>query len=155
MIRSLLGVLFLLTAGPVIAQEPAYSDASTESCLQEAVGKAEQFACIGASARQCMSDDPSGSATPVVTYCLAREHDFWDRRLNVEYTAQMTSARADDPAYADALQALQRAWIVFRDARCNAVAVAWGPGTGRSPAFMECLMRSTAEQTLLLEGTLN
>ncbi len=141
-------LFFLLIAGPVAAEGPSYSDLATESCLQEAVVIGERQACIGASARACMDD---GGGSYVESICYSEEGVFWDARLNAVYQEQMSAARGSDPALADALLRLQRAWIGYRDARCDAVFAAWGEGTGRSPAFAECLMRTTAEQTIFLE----
>lgn len=138
-------------AQPVLAQEPEYDDAFTATCLQDAGLAQEKVACIGASSLACLRD---GGGSYVERYCFDRELAFWDDRLNAVYQAQMAAARADDPLLADRLRDLQRAWIGYRDARCDAVFAAWGEGTGQIPALLECLMRTTAAQTLFLEDGL-
>lgn len=141
-------------ATAVAAQEPAFRIDATENCLQEAVGQAERVACIGAASHACLSDPDNGGGSFVGSFCYQEESNYWDSRLNASYQVIMADAKVDSPALADALLKLQRAWIVYRDARCQAVFDAWGEGTGRSPAYAECLMRMTAEQTLFLEGGL-
>ena len=51
---------------------------------------------------------------------------------------------ADDPRIvekiADSLRDMQRAWITFRDAKCDWETVQWGGGTGAGPARLSCLM---------------
>ncbi len=138
-------------APPTLAQEPDYDDAFTATCLQDAALAQEKVACIGASSLACLQD---GGGSYVERYCFARELSFWDDRLNAVYQTQMAAARADDPLLADRLRDLQRAWIGYRDARCDAVFAAWGEGTGQIPALLECLMRTTAAQTLFLEDGL-
>ena len=96
--------------------------------------------------------------------CLSREADFWDARLNQVYDGLMRAEQAFDAENAaaglavakaaDALQGMQRAWIAFRDAACAYEASQWGGGTGAGPATAECLMRTTAEQSLRLETRL-
>ena len=151
--RFVLAIL-LLVAAPVFAQDIDYSDASTEACLQEALGPSERHACIGASANQCTIKTPGGSATVVVGACFDRELQFWDARLNEVY-AQLRAQQADmEPARNANLQAMQRAWITYRDARCDYELVQWGGGTGGIPALIACLMQSTAEQVFVLEQSL-
>jgi len=95
----------------------------------------------------------------VLSGCASREADWWDAMLNAEYQARRAEARrfdADTGARplpsAEALRDMQRAWITFRDATCSFEASQWGGGTGANPAFLNCIMRMTAEQALYLRG---
>ena len=151
-IRASVMILFAF-ATSVIAQEPAFSAGLTASCLKEAVGQSERIACIGVASSACLSPPEIGGSY-AETYCYSREVDYWDQRLNETYQRQQQSYRSDNPALANALRDLQRAWIVYRDARCQAVLEDWGEGTGRTPAFAQCLMQTTAEQVMFLEGGL-
>jgi len=146
--RSLL--IALLLAAPAAAEDLSFSPVHTEACLQEAVGRGERLDCIGASANQCMLDTLGGETTVGMGGCLDRERDFWDARLNEGYQQLLTQQR-DDPAMLDALRDMQRAWISYRDARCDFEYVQWGGGTGGGPAILACLMQTTAEQTFVLE----
>ena len=47
---------------------------------------------------------------------------------------------------------MQRAWIAFRDARCNWEAALWQGGTGAGPAQLSCLMVETGRQTMALQN---
>lgn len=144
-------ILFALGSPlPVQAQELVFSDIHTEACLQEAVGLGERHDCIGASASRCMSDTLGGESTIGMGGCLDWERAYWDGRLNDVYQ-QLRVQQGDDAAIADNLRAMQRAWIGYRDARCDYEYVQWGGGTGGGPAILACLMRTTAEQVFVLE----
>lgn len=152
-------VIAMAWAGGVAAQDVTYSDEATQSCLADASGDA-CLACVGESANACMADTEGGSTTVAMGGCLDRERQFWDDRLNTAYSDLMAmyvsadaEAEADGwntPAQAPTLKAMQRAWISYRDARCDFERAKWGGGTGGSPATAQCLMRVTAEQTLVL-----
>ncbi len=151
-------------AGPAGAQDLVFSMEATDSCLAAAGEAGEGRACIGLSARRCMEASDGGETTVGMGVCLGRELEEWDRRLNAHYRALMARERREDeemrrigasaPQRAPALRAMQRAWIAFRDARCDYVAAQWGGGTGAGPAGPECRMRMTAEQALFLRRML-
>jgi len=148
-----------LFPGVALAQDLVYSDAATESCLSAADGAARRD-CIGAAAAACMADTPGGSSTAAMSGCLDSEYRYWDGALNDAYGALMAQYEANDaeakaggwnaPEQVPALKAMQRAWITYRDARCDFERAKWGGGTGGGPATVQCLMQTTAEQTLLL-----
>ncbi|MEO1638990.1 MAG: lysozyme inhibitor LprI family protein [Pseudomonadota bacterium] len=151
--KFLLTKIALLTAASAQAQDLSFDSIHTEACLEEAVGVAERHACIGASANQCM-ETPSGSSTVGMGFCLSEEWQFWDARLNNVYQ-QLRRQQADaEPVLNERLQEMQRAWITFRDARCDYEFVQWGGGTGGGPALSACLMQATAEQVFVLEQNL-
>mgnify|MGYP003125358808 FL=1 len=92
--------------------------------------------------------------------CTDYERAVWDRWLNEEYQALMIKLKAQDaeamsyaPKQADALREMQRAWIVFRDAKCAYVASQWGGGTGAGPASVSCHLHETASQLFYLQSS--
>lgn len=145
-----------LLAGPLAAQDLSFQIQATESCLWD-VGPGEaQRACIGQAAGVCM-EQPGGSSTYGMGFCLDAELSYWDGMLNDAYGQLMQSMRAADeglPTHlaiqASSLRDMQRAWIVYRDARCGHEASLWQGGTGSGPAFANCLLHETAEQALYL-----
>lgn len=150
-IRYVSALMLCGAATSVAADEPVFSTDPTAFCLEEAITQGERMDCIGASSSRCMESVENSYANDVVNYCRDAELVFWDDRLNAIYQSQLSLA---EPAVAEALRTLQRAWIPYRDARCDAVFAAWGEGTGRTPAYVTCLMRTTGEQAVFLEGGL-
>ncbi len=150
----LLTFIFAVLSSGVAAQDLTYSDYATDACLQSARPYQD---CVGLSALQCMQDTPGGFSTYGESGCLDAELQYWDRLLNVNYKAKMATSKANDianegfgPSQADALKQMQRAWIPFRDAKCDYERSQWGGGTGGGPATLNCLMHTTAEQAVLL-----
>jgi uncharacterized protein YecT (DUF1311 family) len=156
--------LIVLLAAPAAAQDPVFSPEATAACEAAAGGGMAARGCIGASAEACIGTSAPGSTTVGMGFCFERELSVWDRRLNAAYQSLMAAERARDaaaarlgapaPPLADALRAMQRAWIPFRDARCDYARAQWGGGTGAGPATLACLMRMTGEQALELEAEL-
>lgn len=107
---------------------------------------------------------PDGGTTVGMGFCLGAEWEWWDARLNATYKqlmeqhkaadAEMAAAGATVPSLADALRAMQRAWLPFRDAACDYERANWGGGTGAGPATAGCLMVQTGRQALSLEARL-
>ena len=159
--RALLAVLMLAT--PAAAQDLVFSPQQTEACLATAADFDARRACIGLSAEQCMAKTPGGYSTVGMTGCAALELDYWDARLNTVYGRMMSEARQMDaenkqyggyaPSQADALRAMQRAWIPFRDTKCDYARSLWGGGTGAGPAGVSCLLHTTADQVLYLQAS--
>lgn len=147
-------------AMPATAQDLRFDLGHTLACLQEAVGPAQQRNCVGASANACMSATPGGSSTYGMTGCIDHELTYWDDRLNASYQRLRTREKSEDAEWgsapgavsqADALREMQRAWIPFRDRKCDYERAQWGGGTGGGPVMMACLMEMTGAQTLFLE----
>lgn len=151
MIRHVFIALMLAT--PAVAQDIEFSTDATENCLEN-----DGADCIGRSADACMEATDGGTSTAGMGACLEKELEWWDGRLNAAYGKAMEVARSADEAegersltQADALRDMQRAWITFRDAKCDWETVQWGGGTGAGPARLSCLMHTTGEQSLVLE----
>ena len=160
-----LAALLVLTAGQAAAADDIVFDiAPTAACLAAGQG-AEKRSCIGISAARCMEATPLGGSTYGMGACLDRELTWWDEALNAAYQAALVKARANDdemrrmgsaaPSQAEALRAMQRAWIPFRDAKCDFERSLWMGGTGGGPSTLSCLLQTTAEQTLLLQGVMD
>jgi uncharacterized protein YecT (DUF1311 family) len=157
----ILALTFTLFAFPVAAQDLNFSPAGTEACLANAVEYEAKRACVGVSADQCMTNTPGGYSTYGMGGCLSAELEYWDAKLNAVYAdvvaetrrsdAEMASLGANVASQEDALRAMQRAWITFRDATCDYEYSQWGGGTGGGPAIASCLMRMTGDQTLYLD----
>ncbi len=151
--------LALVLASPALAQDLKFSREYSVDCMAELEGDA-QLTCIGASANACMADTPGGDTTVGMGGCLNAEWQYWDAELNDAYGELMTLYKASDaeakaggwtaPEQVAALKAMQRAWIGYRDARCDFERAKWGGGTGGGPATVQCMMEVTAAQTLLL-----
>ncbi|UWP97434.1 DUF1311 domain-containing protein [Aliiroseovarius crassostreae] len=149
---------------PALAQDITYSFDATLNCLAEKGGEGEAHQCFGASANACMESTEYGWSTASMVQCLDAEAHDWDRRLNAAYgllmkqskivDAEMAELGSSVPSQAEALRAMQRAWIPFRDASCEYERSTWGGGTGGGPASLSCYLDLTARQAWSLEQNL-
>ena len=156
-----LTIAAVFLTGAASAQSLVFNPDLTAACLKADSSHQAQLACIGTSANACMEETQGGYSTVGMGGCLGRELDWWDARLNASYKTLMKQEKADDlefgagqdgvPSKADALKAMQRAWITFRDTSCAYEYSKWGGGTGGGPAIAGCLLDMTARQTLALE----
>lgn len=157
--RALIAAALMLLPMPCLAADDIVFDiAPVAACMAREAGRD----CIGQAAGQCMEATPMGGTTYGMGACLEQERAWWDARLNSSYQAALVKARASDAemtaagataaARAEALRAMQRAWIPYRDARCAYERSLWMGGTGSGPATLSCLLQVTAEQVLVLEG---
>lgn len=147
-------------ACPALAQDIDYDPTILSLCLENAENRTDRMSCIGRGAAACVAGE-AGQSTLGLSYCYGAEWEDWDARLNTTYTAMLPAQAelAEDnaafniniPNAVDALRDMQRAWITYRDATCQWGIIQWGGGTGGGPASAECMMRLTAQQTLLLQ----
>ena len=141
--------------GPV--DDVTYDDALLMSCLTSNQ-ESDLSVCIGSASGACMEASEVGGTTMGMSLCLANEVDQWDGLLNAVYQKLMAAEKAadaemveigvDGPKMAEALKAMQRAWIAYRDASCDYEVSQWGNGTGAGPAYQSCMMDMTARQAL-------
>lgn len=148
-------------AGGAAAQETPFTPQATEACLAAATEEAGKAVCLGLSANACMAAQPGGPSTAGDGACYAAETVYWDQRLNADYAEllKLEEARAAEDAAApvpqasplEALRAMERAWIAYRDAACAYELATWAGGTGGGPAQELCLLTLTGRQALDLE----
>lgn len=160
--------LAIVALWPVgLSADPVFSATDTETCVQDIQSRSPGLSghavldCVGRAAQACMMQ-PGGDTTIGMIDCLGAENDYWDARLSAAHAALMTeSARADADiaqmgsaaaSRANALQAMQEAWIAYRAAACFHEQTLWQGGTGGGPATMACHMHETARHALKLEG---
>lgn len=149
-----LALLCLILPAPAMSQSMNFDIGPTASCVAQHGAEA----CIGKAANLCMETSEGGYSTNGMSGCTDRELAWWDERLNTVYRAtrsRLAAIDAEMPSYApsqvEALKEMQRAWIPFRDAKCQFVASEWSGGSGAGPATLWCLMDETARQALYLE----
>lgn len=159
-----LAVLLLLPAFPAAAETPdiVFSIQKVEECIAGAQNDLTKIGCIGRSAAACMGATGAGSTTYGMGACIDQELTYWDDMLNAQYRQAMARAEAVDaemagidsaaPPQAPALRDMQRAWISYRNAKCEHAASLWVGGTGAGPASLACMMNTTGEQAIYLEG---
>jgi len=155
-VKWLLAAMALAT--PLAAQELVFDPVPSARCVATAGNELNEVACIGESANRCMEDTPGGFSTVGMVGCLDAELSYWDAELNRNYGALMQILRGYDAesagfglSQADALRAMQRAWITFRDDKCAYERSQWGDGSGAGPAGVGCLMTETGRQALYLD----
>lgn len=121
-----IAALAALGAGTAAAHEPEVSDRYTDAydaCFEAAESTADYIQCSGA------------------------EYERQDAALNAAYRKAMAGLT---PGQKDKLQAAQRAWIAFRDAKCRSLEDPdWG---SMSRMFANhCMVDETIERTVELE----
>lgn len=121
------------------------------NCLTRvAERKASTYACIGRVAKVCMKRD-GGDTTAGMKQCLARENRAWDRMLNRDY--HRLRAKLSDEG-AKSLQSIQRAWIAWRDQKCEFGYVVYEGGTLAGVVAGNCVMNTTAIRAIELHEAL-
>ena len=169
MTKRFVFVSLALLASPAMGQDYAapfdFSMQATDTCLARAGDSgADPAACFTKAAENCMEINEGGFSNVGAGRCYRLELKAWDRRLNDAYQvlledaarrdADMDSYGTQAPRQVPALRQTQRAWIAYRDAKCDYVYSLWEGGTGGGPASSECLLRETAHQALALQDFL-
>ena len=149
-----------MLAAPALAQDIDYDPAVLAMCLENAETLQDRTYCIGQGAQACTRTD-AGQSTPGLSYCYGAEWGDWDGRLNAVYGTlleQQPELAEDNAAFnsqipdvVDNMRTMQRLWIQYRDAACQWEAAQWSGGTRAGPAFADCMLRLTAQQTLFLK----
>jgi uncharacterized protein YecT (DUF1311 family) len=107
------------------------------------------IAVVGAT-KPALSQCEHAGTTAATTDCFDREYKNADAELNRIYKLAFTGL---DAKAADNLRKAQRAWIVYRDAQCDAEYAKWGGGSGGPAAHLACLLRLTQLRTRELHKT--
>lgn len=81
-----------------------------------------------------------------MTFCMSREREESDQRLNVVYQTLMHSL-----VKPQSLQKVQRAWIAFRDAECKFQNESMQGGSGYNFSMDLCLVQLTEQRIAALE----
>jgi uncharacterized protein YecT (DUF1311 family) len=151
-----LAVVAALCAGPAAAQDFRIDPHLIDRCL--GINGDTPMACVGTQAQACY-DDYGGGPDMVMAACQEAELAYWDGQLNRTYAELLELTRAEqdsDVGYApnqltDAARAMQRSWIVYRDATCDLDLARAAPfGSAAGPAITGCLLRETARQVFQL-----
>jgi uncharacterized protein YecT (DUF1311 family) len=161
--RFILCLTMLGIAAGARAQEKATAEdrAAVAACLDNAKKADKDTAtCIGTVQKPCL-DAPDGQSTLGMKTCAGRETAVWDERLNKAYQVLVrgdlgkTDASRDGGktklAGADLIRETQRAWITFRDKKCEAAGLPMQGGTGAGVLSTDCYLWETARQALWLE----
>lgn len=92
-----------------------------------------------------------GSTTREVEQCLAADLARADAELNRYYAAAVKRLTGERQATALAqLRVSERAWIMHRNAECDAVWKYWKGGTIRGTFSTECRVRLTRDRTMAI-----
>jgi uncharacterized protein YecT (DUF1311 family) len=137
--------------------------AAIAACLDKAKKtKVEAETCIGTIETPCL-ETPEGQSTAGMKTCSARETAVWDEKLNKAYQTLMhgdygqTDASPDGGKTkrtgADLIRDMQRAWLAFRDKKCDVASLPMQGGTGAGVLYGGCYMRETARQAIWLDET--
>jgi uncharacterized protein YecT (DUF1311 family) len=151
-------LLLLLMAAPVRAQddEPTAAERKTiADCLDKNAGDDElkqMSACIGLVADPC--PDAPGANTMTIVACQIREQKIWDDDLNDWYGEALKRLSAE-PDAAAALKDAQRAWIAFRDSKCDYWEKRYEGGTFASVAAGNCMRATTGQRAIEMRAILD
>lgn len=155
-------VLALALAGPVIpasAGDPEGLDPKViDDCVAGAASQGAHADCALKGVAACREfwkqRKPDMDPAIVSEACTDDERQLWDARLEASYKALIGKVQADRPDEVASIRAMERAWIVYRDARCEAERTLYGHGTGGAMALPECKVKETARQDALLTALL-
>ena len=104
------------------------------------------FATGAVTGAQC----EDAKTTLQINECLAKELKKADAELNGVYRSTMKKLEGADAAL---LRKAQRAWLVYRDAQCEADRALLDGGTGGPAAFMSCKLELTRKRTAEIQNT--
>lgn len=150
------------------AQDVVFSTDAVESCLE----KSSVQECYGVSARACMENTQGGHSTPVMVLCLNAEQAYWEERLRdissdlAQFLVQSHAEMPMDIRIGDleiisgpvptaqelAFRNMNREWARLSQFICETERLEWGDGTGKAPAYAECMMRMTAQRVAYLQS---
>ena len=106
------------------------------------------FAIATGAAVRAQCDD--AKTTLQINECFAKELKKADAELNDIYRLTMKKLEAADAVL---LRKAQRAWLVYRDAQCEADRALFDGGTGGPAALLSCKLELTRKRTAEIQGT--
>lgn len=118
------------------------------ACLEAAPDEGgHPLQCVGTVSGPC-ADGLADLGYAATADCIQREADAWDALLNSEWKLLMGNLTAEEQ---DLARTAQRAWIVYRDADCDAVLQLAHPVRG-TLWWADCMANRTAERLLALRA---
>jgi uncharacterized protein YecT (DUF1311 family) len=105
---------------------------------------------VTAFSRTVLAQCEKAGTTADTTRCMSNEYEKADAELNRIYKLAF---KALDEKEAENLKKAQRAWIIYRDAQCDAEYAKWGGDSGGPAAHMGCLARLARLRTRELHKT--
>lgn len=146
--RRLAIFLVFLPLG-AFAQDVVVDYESVLRCFSEAPTGNGLPDCLGSSANKCQAV-PGNGTTLGIARCIQAETEVWDGFLNQQYRLRREELAKQGAGFSEQLQAVQRAWIAFRDAECGLQFDLWSDGSIRTIVAASCIMDETAERALEL-----
>jgi uncharacterized protein YecT (DUF1311 family) len=153
--RAVLFCILQLALG--LATDPGYAQARKPTANEIAaihncavknadnLDQAERRCLFDLVAQPCI--DKGSHATIAEVYCYETETSVWDALLNDNYKGLIETLDKDQTAKA---QAMQRAWIAYRDTTCGFYDVKI-QGTMSQTMHAACVTRETARRAMLLK----
>lgn len=115
-------------------------------CLQDAArDNQSQYNCIGYSAKNCLARSEN-QTTAGMELCNLDEMRAWDLLLNRSY--QVLRKDGSVPGLRD----VQRAWISYRDQKCDLFDAVYQGGTIARVLRADCMRQETARRVLDLHS---
>ena len=158
-------IISIIIAPAAIAQNMTYQPqdaALLANCIEEVENQFENSDgtasprnlsdCIGAAFNSCQNESPQSTTTIGMMECSSRETSWWDKMLNENYSILKDKLEREDFVE---LRKAQRAWITYRDEKCNFEYFYWREGTIRSIFYSSCQLDMTARRALELDGYLD
>jgi uncharacterized protein YecT (DUF1311 family) len=100
--------------------------------------------------RPVLAQCDQAGTTADITRCMSNEYEKADADLNRIYKLAFKGL---DEKEAENLKKAQRAWIIYRNAQCDAEYAKWDGGSGGPAAHLGCLARLTRLRTRELHKT--
>ena len=155
MIRAVLILAALWLGSPAMAGDSSSLDpALIDQCLADAQTDGARLDCAGSGQESCLAyaEAEHGEVELVDRQlnCLDAEWQAWETKLTETYDKLKAIEEERGAERAEALVAMERDWIAFRDARCAYDRITNGGGTGGALAEPACKLNETARQVILL-----
>ncbi|MEP0520341.1 MAG: lysozyme inhibitor LprI family protein [Hyphomicrobiales bacterium] len=113
-----------------------------EGCMQTATARNQsKYSCIGYSSDSCIAR-PENQNTAGMEICNLDEMRAWDSLLNTYY--QILSENGSFPGLRD----IQRAWISYRDLKCDLFDALYEGGSLARVLRADCMRQETARRVL-------